>query len=164
MEDDSTKDKNNITGKKALVQTTSGLYYGTLEKADTRYGTALLSNAWEIPSEYAIDETSAMRVIAKCMVDEKATAVSAHIKPSDFARYVKESTITDLARTGIVVASATLRHNNPCSKIPLLSLAGVVAIAPLADKEAERSFEQPYRTSKNYRDFRIGIEPDNRQK
>lgn len=40
--------KFNINGKPVLVQNSTGIYYGTLEKFDTREGTVLLSNGYSI--------------------------------------------------------------------------------------------------------------------
>ncbi|QQS19828.1 hypothetical protein IPL85_06250 [Candidatus Saccharibacteria bacterium] len=40
-----------LTGKPVLVQNQLGIFYGTLEKADTRTGTALLTNGFMLSPE-----------------------------------------------------------------------------------------------------------------
>jgi hypothetical protein len=141
MEDASVQDKLSMIGKKALLQTDRGLYYGTLEKADTRYCTALMTDVWEVPREYALDEISAKNLVHKY----KAAADSSgdvRVKKGVFSACPKGS-LTGLAAEGIVVASP--EENSPaCGKAALLSLTGVTAVAPITDERVLRSFERPY--------------------
>jgi hypothetical protein len=159
MEDASIEqDKYRLTGKKALVQTDKGLYYGTLEKIDTRYSTALMTDAWEIPREFALDEDSADNLLA--FYDEKYKEIV--IERSAFDNLPKGS-LTSLASEGIVVVM-TEEGSPSCSMVDLLSLTGVIAVAPITDEDIQYSFDEPFYltriTDNILKDHGITVESD----
>lgn len=55
--------KFNINGKPVLVQNSTGIYYGTLEKFDTREGTVLLSNGYSISPQRHITHAQYNQII-----------------------------------------------------------------------------------------------------
>jgi hypothetical protein len=142
MEERSSRPEVKITGGKALVQTNTGIYYGTLERIDTRYGTALMSDAWTVPIEYTLAENTAGELI-----DTYGTnitdGINLTIAPDDFAQYPK-GTITSLASEGIVVAQKERIGNTIGGTADILSLTGVVAVAPIINERVMQSFANPY--------------------
>ncbi|MDR2063758.1 MAG: hypothetical protein LBQ02_03130 [Candidatus Nomurabacteria bacterium] len=143
MEEFSVQNKINLTGGKAIVQTDTGLYYGTLEKADTRYGTALLADAWMVPLEYVLDEYVAAQLIENGNLEDDGYFVKVH--PSLFDSYPKGN-ITSLASEGIVVAIVD-EVSPACGKAKVLSLTGVTAIVPITERHIIESFNKPYVSS-----------------
>lgn len=130
-----------LTKKPVLVQNNNGIFYGTLEKSDTRIGTALLSNGHTISPEKYLTYVQWAR-----LNDGNRPKIGATSKyyEHDFDvvhSMAMQNTITDYATEGIapyyIVASSEMLESNPTkfySSIhlaPLLSLANVSVIIPI---------------------------------
>lgn len=126
-----------MTGKPVLVQNQLGIFFGYLKKADTRKGTALLSNGYAVDPKKHLTFTQYLRFICS---EDKGNSLS--IKT--VRRVAHENTITDYATEGIAMYyidtfnDEAVYHNTLVGIEPsvgLLSLTGIYAIVPVADDD-----------------------------
>lgn len=104
-----TNDNLSLSGKPALVQNSLGIFYGILEKSDTRSGTALLRDGFMISPEKHITYLQYMDFIGKTLHDAVFnTTGGEHVAPMEvaidkltFLKYSRQLTITDYANEGI---------------------------------------------------------------
>lgn len=124
-----------MTGKPVLVQNQLGIFFGFLEKADTRKGTALLSNGYAIDPKKHLTFTQYLRFISS---EDRGNQLNI-----DVVRHVaQENTITDYATEGIglyyvdLFNDETSYYDTPYAIVPtvaILSLTGIYAIVPVTD-------------------------------
>jgi 5-methylcytosine-specific restriction protein A len=119
-----------MNGQQVLVQTTAGIFYGTLEKADTRNSTALISNAYMLPRNGYTSQYQ------KPFIEETYFTNMAQFDSLPLP------TITELAADGIymLVADDLFVDTSSLSSIKLVSLTNVLVIVPVADPD---SFDYP---------------------
>lgn len=122
-----------LNGVGVLVHTSFGLFYGTLEKYDTRYGTALLSQGYRLPNYgYTTLENRVYFEDQSGMMPDDISSLKEYPLP----------TITDLAAEGVLVLMAEdiIMETSHLAPISQISLTGVNVIVPVGDKKA---FENP---------------------
>lgn len=124
-----------MTSKPVLVQNQLGIFFGFLKKADTRKGTALLSDGYAIDPKKHLTFTQYLRFI--CSEDEGHA-----LSMNTVRRVAHENTITDYATEGIGIYHVdsfntyTGYYDAPNGIEPtvaMLSLTGIYAIVPVND-------------------------------
>jgi hypothetical protein len=119
-----------MNGRPVLAQTAAGIFYGTLEKADTRNRTALLSKAYMLPKNgYTL----------QCMKAQVEESRIANITELD---NLPIPTITDLAANGpyILTIDDAFAGTSNLSQVTLLSLTEILVVVPV---ENPALFEKP---------------------
>jgi hypothetical protein len=119
-----------MNGRAVLVQTAAGIFYGILEKADTRNRTALLKNAYMLPkSGYTLQNL-------KSQMEDTRFAKLSELDALPIP------TITDLAAHGpyIFAINHAFAGTSNLSQVSLLSLTEVLVIVPVDDPAL---FEKP---------------------
>lgn len=156
-------DKLSLTTKPALVQNSEGIFYGFLEKSDTRNGTALLRDAFKLSPDRHITFVQYLDFLSNEISDRYWSIEAAmfaknnpDMSPMDyieeigavpdeititsnaFNEHKRNLSITDYASEGIfLVQRRTSSHENSRhiqTSAPLVSLSGVVAIVNISEK------------------------------
>ena len=129
------EDDLSMTGKAVLVQNQLGIFFGILKKADTRKGTALLSDGYAIDPKKHLTFTQYLRFVC---AEDKGVKLSASL----LRTVAHENTITDYATEGIGLYyvdsfnDSTNFYDAPHGIVPsvdLLSLTGIYVIVPITD-------------------------------
>lgn len=149
-----------LTGKPVLVQNQLGIFYGTLEKADTRTGTALLTNGFMLSPERHITFLQYLNflngVISDVLMDiaggeydseddgssldpwdvaEKLFPNEISISNEEYIEHKNNISITDYAAEGVaLVQFRTRAYSNTevaQATAPSISLTGVIAIVAI---------------------------------
>lgn len=149
-----------LTGKPVLVQNQLGIFYGTLEKADTRTGTALLTNGFMLSPERHITFLQYLNflngVVSDVLMDiaggeydseddgssldpwdiaEKLFPNEISIANDEFLEHKRDISITDYAAEGVALVQFRTRaySNTEVTQAtsPSISLTGVIAIVAI---------------------------------
>lgn len=143
-----------LTGKPVLVQNNLGIFYGFLEKFDTRNQTALLSDAFKLSSERHITFTQYLDFVNgeikdKVKVQHQSSEVDNILRneiiidQATLNEHARDISITDYASEGVYVLQfRTSTHENSRyiqNTVPMMSLSGVVATVLLNDYAVEYS-------------------------
>jgi hypothetical protein len=161
MPEDTTQNNNlTMTGMPVLVQNQLGIFYGTLEKADTRTGTALLTNGFMLSPERHITFLQYLNflngVVSDVLMDiaggeydseddgssldpwdiaEKLFPNEISIANDEFLEHKRDISITDYAAEGVALVQFRTRaySNTEVTQAtsPSISLTGVIAIVAI---------------------------------
>ncbi len=149
-----------MTGKPVLVQNNLGIFYGILERADTRKGTALLSNGYAISPERYITFVQFLNYVFD-EVDEPdenseigyANGLMGGIRVvgSQALEGLKINTITDYATEGVQMVQRGSFEDSSVFREQLtsdiISLTGIYAIVPISE---EATVRQSFNLSRHY--------------
>ncbi len=139
-----------MIGAQTLVQNQIGIFYGILEKVDTRNGTALLRDGFMLSPDSHITYTEYLNFLEKELDQyvksaeikrSKSTKLNMPIQiivsVEEFTSKNQVSTIADYASGGI----AFVRHQNTFGQdthvqntLPYISLTGVSVIVPIISR------------------------------
>lgn len=145
-----------LTGKPVLVQNNLGIFYGFLEKSDSRTASALLRDGFRLSPDrhitftqyldFLLGEYSKVRKLAwdAAEADNKPVRSELMARPNQivideatFSEHKRDLSITDYASEGIfLVQRRTSSHENSRyvqATTPLVSLTGVSAIVSISD-------------------------------
>lgn len=147
-----------MNGKPVLVQNPLGIFYGILEKSDTRNGTALLRDSFMISPDrhitfaqyvnflYGTLETAYFDSMDKLVEGEEYSQLDIEpineivVNYKTFSEHKRNLSLSDYASEGIALvqsrASAYWNVRQAQSVTPLVSLTNVLAISSISNRSA----------------------------